>query len=89
MAMLITPERSPMQPASAPRMSGIDAVSVFCSRLTTFTGMSLAQLPVSAQQSRETMKNNSTAPMLSRLAQAGSSTVARIRPRRIEAAPRM
>ena len=69
-------------------MSGIDAVSVFCSRLTTLTGMSLAQLPVSAQQSREMTKNSSTAPMLSRLAQAGSSTVARARPMTIEAAPR-
>ena len=70
-------------------MRGIEAVSVFCSRLTTFTGMSFAQLPVSAQQSREMTRNSRTAPMLSRLAQAGSSIVARATPMRIDRAPRM
>ena len=41
-AMLMTPDRSHMQPASAPSTSGIERLSVLCSRLTAFSGMALS-----------------------------------------------
>ena len=87
-AMLITPARSPMHPARAPRISGIEAVSVPCSRLTTLTGMPFAQLPVSAHSSSEMTRNSSVAAMLSRLTVVDSSNVARATPMRIDAPPR-
>ena len=83
-AMLMTPARSPRQPARAPRISGIEPVRVFCSRLTMFSGMAL---PASAQHSSEMMKNSRTAAMLIRLARWPGSATARQIPRAIEAAP--
>ncbi len=62
-AMLMTPERSHMQPARAPRISGIEPVRVFCSRLTVLIGM---VLPASAQHSSDITKNSRTTATLRR-----------------------
>ena len=83
MAMLITPERSQRQPARAPRISGIDSVSVPCEMMITLSGIA----PASAQHSRDSRKHTSTPAMASRLASRLNGTVARRTPSPIATAP--
>ncbi len=84
MAMLITPDRSHMQPARAPSTSGIERFSVLCNRLTTLSGMAL---PAYAQHSSEITKNSSTRAILRRLTRLDSSTNAANNPITMDAAP--
>src|SRR5215468_4980037 len=84
-AMLMTPARSPSRPASAPSISGMDAVRVPCSRSMTWSGPT--ELPASAQASSDSRKQSSTTAMDSRFPQRGRSTTARTMPRPIEIAP--
>jgi uncharacterized membrane protein len=84
MAMLITPERSHRQPASAPRISGMVAVSVPWPRLMTLSGIA----PASAQHSSETTKHASTTAMLIRMSLRCRVTVARTPASTTEIAPR-
>ena len=59
MAMLMTPVRSHMTPASAPRISGTARVSDCSSRLTMSIGDPIE--PVPAQQKKATTKSTATA----------------------------
>ena len=84
-AMLMTPDRSPRRPASAPSTSGMDAVKVPCSRSTIWSGPT--ELPASAQASSDNRKQSSAIAMVIRLPLGERSTTARRMPRPIEIAP--
>ena len=82
--MLITPERSHRQPASAPSTSGIDASKVPCSRLMMLNGM---PCPACAQHSSASTKANSTTPMPARRSTGPAGRSALLTPMASETAP--
>ena len=80
-AMLITPDRSHMQPASAPRISGMDAVKVPCSRLMTLTAWTSCPRPPSTA-GRPGSTSRAPAMLSRRPSGPGVDDAARTTPRR-------